>query len=308
MDTTPTRAVEDCLIELFQALGIAQAHIAAGQLVPGDWLGLATGYPERVASLILVSPRPRSELNGLESRLLVVAGDKGLSAQGPAKLLTDLPSAAAHILRDYECLPWADVIAERGADIAPALLHFLDAHPLPPASLPAGEGEVGGITYRIRGSGPPLVLMPLDLAPSQWEPLIPELSERYCTITLGGPLVGAVSLLEGRGRSGYLSVVRTVLDLVHIKPGEVVLEVGGGSGVVLRELARRTAGANRIIDVDINSYLLREATALAQREGLAEQMTFQQGSAEAIPFAIDSVDVALSITVMEEGDAHRMLA
>jgi pimeloyl-ACP methyl ester carboxylesterase len=93
MDTTPTRAVEDCLIELFQALGIAQAHIAAGQLVPGG-LNLATGYPERVASLILVSPRPRSELNGLESRLLVVAGDKGLSAQGPAKLLADLPSAA----------------------------------------------------------------------------------------------------------------------------------------------------------------------------------------------------------------------
>ncbi len=107
----PTRAVEDCLIEMFQSLGIAQAHIAAGQLVPGDWLGLAAGYPERVASLILVSPRPRSELSRLESRLLVVAGDKGLSAQGPAKLLADLPSAAAHILRDYECLPWADVIA-----------------------------------------------------------------------------------------------------------------------------------------------------------------------------------------------------
>src|ERR1700736_3722633 len=82
MGTTPTRAVEDCLIELFQALGIAQAHIAAGQLVPGDWLGLATLYPERVASLILVSPRPRSELNGLKSRLLVVAGDKGMRAPG----------------------------------------------------------------------------------------------------------------------------------------------------------------------------------------------------------------------------------
>src|SRR5438067_12511743 len=308
MDTTPTRAVEDCLIELFQALGIAQAHIAAGQLVPGDWLGLATGYPERVASLILVSPRPRSELNGLESRLLVVAGDKGLSAQGPAKLVADLPNAGAHILRDYECLPWADVIAERGADIAPALLHFLDAHPLPPASLSAGEGEVGGITYRIRGSGPPLLLMPLDLAPSQWEPLIPELSRRYCTITLGGPLVGAVSLLEGRGRSGYLGVVRTILDLAQIKPGEVILEVGGGSGVVLREIARRTAGANQIIDIDINPYLLREAAALARREDLAEHIRFKEGSAEALPLADNSIDVALSFTVMEEGNADRMLA
>src|SRR5205823_12518218 len=128
----------------------------------------------------------------------------------------------------YECLPWSDVIAERGAEIASALLDFLDAHPLPPVSLQQGEGEAAGITYRIRGKGPPLVLMPLDLAPSQWEPVIPQLSARYCTIALGGPLVGAVSLLEGRGRSGYLGVVRTVLDLAQIKPGEVVLEVGGG--------------------------------------------------------------------------------
>jgi hypothetical protein len=104
METESTQAVEHRLIELFQALGIAQAHIAAGQLVVTDWLGLATGYPERIASLILMSPRPRSELGGLESRLLVVAGDKGPSAQGAAKLLADLPSASAHILRDYECL------------------------------------------------------------------------------------------------------------------------------------------------------------------------------------------------------------
>src|SRR5438067_11352869 len=89
METTPTRAVEDCLIEMFQSLGIAQAHIAAGQLVPGDWLGLVVGYTERVASLILVSPRPRPELNVLESRLLVVAGDKGRRAHGAVKLLAE---------------------------------------------------------------------------------------------------------------------------------------------------------------------------------------------------------------------------
>jgi hypothetical protein len=89
---------------------------------------------------------------------------------------------------------------------------------------------VAGITYRVRGSGPPLVLMPLDLTPSQWEPLIEPLSARYCTICLGGPLLGVVAILEARGRSDYLSVVRTVLDRGDIKPGDVVLEVGGGSG------------------------------------------------------------------------------
>src|SRR5262249_60674325 len=36
--------------------------------------------------------------------------------------------------------------------------------------------------------------------------------------------------------------------------------------------------------------------------------TFREGSAEAIPLAADNVDVALAITVLEEGDADRMLA
>ena len=41
------------------------------------------------------------------------------------------------------------------------------------------EGEVEGITYRAEGSGPPLLLFPLDLAPSQWDPLLAELTARF---------------------------------------------------------------------------------------------------------------------------------
>jgi hypothetical protein len=47
------------------------------------------------------------------------------------------------------------------------------------APLREGDGEIAGISYRIRGAGPPLVLLPMFLAPSQWEPLVPRLSERY---------------------------------------------------------------------------------------------------------------------------------
>jgi ubiquinone/menaquinone biosynthesis C-methylase UbiE len=255
-----------------------------------------------------VSPRPLSELSTLQCPLLVLAGDKGPNADASVKALALVPGATSHILRSYECLPWSDIIADRAAEIGPAMLGFLEANVIPPVSLREAEGEISGITYRIRGSGPPLVLMPLDLTPSQWEPLIGQLSARYCTICLGGPLLGAVSLLEGRGRSSYLDLVRTVLNLVEIRAGEVILEVGGGSGVVLREMARRTAGANRIIDIDINPYLLREAAALATREKLAEHISFQEGSAEALPLADNSIDVALSFTVMEEGNADRMLS
>src|SRR5438552_15080203 len=102
------RAIEDCLVDLFQHFGIDRAHIAAGQQVAGDWLGLATRYPERVASLSLVSPRPTPELGTLPCPLFVLAGDKGPTADAAVKTLAQVPSAASHMLRGYECLPWAD--------------------------------------------------------------------------------------------------------------------------------------------------------------------------------------------------------
>ena len=311
MTTAAARGVELNLLDLLRHLGVERAHIAAGgPPVLTDWHGLATFHPERVASLTLPSPPilDTAELGGLASRLLVLAGDQGTSDQGATKLLHDLPGATSHFLRGYDWQPWSDVIADRGPEIGIAMLDFLDRHAVPAVTLSEGEGEAAGITYRIRGVGPPLVLMPLSLAPSQWEPLISTLDTRYCTISLGGPLLGVVGLLEARGRSNYLALVRNVLDLVGIQPGEVVLEVGGGSGVVVREVATLTTGANRIIDVDISPYLLREAASLAKRAGLADYITFQEGHAEAIPLADNSVDVALSFTVMEEGDADRMLA
>jgi ubiquinone/menaquinone biosynthesis C-methylase UbiE len=313
MQTAVPRAVEDCLEDLFKHLGIERAHVAAaGQPTLTDWYGLATRYSDRIATLTVLSP-PIVDTGGLEGvapRLLSIAGDTGPSAQGGTKLKQDLPSAELHVLRGYECFAWSDLMADRGAEIGRALRAFCDRQAVPGINLPEGEGEVAGISYRIRGSGPPLVLLPLALAPSQWEPLLPGLAERYCTISLGGPLLGVVGLLEARGRprSTYLGLVRTLLDLAEIRPDEVILEVGGGSGVVLREIARRTMGANRIIDVDINPYLLREAAALERHHGLADQISFREGSAEAIPLADNSVDIALSLTVMEEGDADKMLA
>ena len=67
--------------------------------------------------------------------------------------------------------------------------------------LPESEGEAAGISYRIRGAGPPLLLMPLELAPSQWAPLLPPLAQHYSIIELGGAYRGTVALLEARGRS-----------------------------------------------------------------------------------------------------------
>jgi len=78
--------------------------------------------------------------------------------------------------------------------------------------------------------------------------------------------------------------------------------------VLDRWLARRTAGANRITGIDINPYLLREAGALARQEGAQDTIEFRDGNAESLPFTDNSFDVVMSVTVIEEADADRMLA
>jgi ubiquinone/menaquinone biosynthesis C-methylase UbiE len=303
------RAVETGLVELLDQLGIARAHFAGRG--SADLKGFASNHPERIASLTLLCPAvlDTRTLKPLAERLLIVTGDHGAGPQRARAGLSELPQVAAVVLHDYAGHTWADIAAERGDSIGEAMEEFLQrVDALPAARLSEREGEIADISFRVRGAGPPLVLLPLDLSPGQWEPLIPALSARYCTITLGGALLGSVASLEERGRSGYITVVRALLDALVIVPVESVLEVGCGSGVIMRELARRTAGANRLIGRDMNPYLLREARALARREALFEHIDFGEGRAEALPLPDGAVDVAFSSTVFEEGDADLMLS
>ncbi len=303
------RSVEACLAELLDHLGIAGAHFAGRG--SADLQGFASQHPQRIASLTLLCPAvlDTATLAPLAARLLVVTGDHGPGARRVRAGLAELPEATTVVLDDYIGHTWADIAAERGDSIGAAMEEFLQRQgALTAAGLPQQEGEIAGISYRVRGAGAPLVLLPLDLSPGQWEPLIPALSARYCTIALGGALLGSVASLEERGRSGYMAVVRGLLDALAIRPGESVLEVGCGSGVIMRELARCTGGANRLIGRDMSPYLLREARALAGRAGLLDHIDFGEGRAEALPLPDGAVDVALSSTVFEEGDADLMLS
>ena len=304
--------VEERIIQLLRRLGIEQAHFAA--CMPRDWGGLVSTHPDSVSSLTLICPMGInvSALRTNTPRLLVFTGDQGRPAEEAQRAVASVPGAALITLRDYFSPPWADMIADRTEEIGSAMMDFLariDQGRMGRAvTLAEGEGEVAGISYSVRGSGPPLVLFPLALAPSQWQPLLAVLSTRYCTITLGGPALGMVAHLEARAQSGYLRVVRHLIDEAHLRPGEALLELGCGSGVLVRWLVRQTAGANRIVGLDVNRYLLREAAVLVRKEGIEGAMELREGDAEALPFVDSHFDVTMSCTVLEEGDADRMLA
>jgi SAM-dependent methyltransferase len=93
----------------------------------------------------------------------------------------------------------------------------------------------------------------------------------------------------------------------QIKPTDRLLEVGCGSGVISRWLAREGVCARPITSLDLSPYLLSEAQALTNRAGLGDAIAFHEDNAEALPFEDDSFDVVLSATVIEECDADKAI-
>ena len=207
--------------------------------MPGDVAGLAAGLPERIGGLVLcvpmrLDPQP---FERVASRLLMISGEAGLGAETARRAHERLPEAQRHVLRGYDATGWSDVVADRTTEVAGAIVGFLggafgqDAHPAPSRvpipALAAGSGTHAGLTYRIEGRGPALILLPFFLAPSQWEPALPELARHFTVIQLGGPHIGGVAVLEDRARAPtYQAMFRTLVDFMAPEGRSRILDVG----------------------------------------------------------------------------------
>jgi SAM-dependent methyltransferase len=77
-----------------------------------------------------------------------------------------------------------------------------------------------------------------------------------------------------------------------------VLDVGCGSGVVTREVAKRVGAGGRAIGLDPSAELLAVADELARAAGLDDRVEFREGSALQIPFPDGFFDAVLCVTVL----------
>ena len=97
--------------------------------------------------------------------------------------------------------------------------------------------------------------------------------------------------------SGDFAVIGTTLQIVgeslaeavDLRAGERVLDVAAGNGNATLAAARRFA---RVTSTDYVAHLLDKGAARARAEGL--EVDFQVADAEALPFADESFDIALS--------------
>jgi len=85
---------------------------------------------------------------------------------------------------------------------------------------------------------------------------------------------------------------RILIQAAEPKPGERVLDVGCGTGIVAREVASRLRATGAITAVDLSANMLAVARAAAAREGLA--IEWREGNAEQLPFHDRAFDLVVS--------------
>jgi arsenite methyltransferase len=98
----------------------------------------------------------------------------------------------------------------------------------------------------------------------------------------------------------FLYPVRdAVLDKARLKPGDTVLDVGAGDGLIAFGALDRVGGSGHVIFSDISADLLDHCRAAAAAEGLLDQCSFVLAAADSLAGIADAaVDVVTTRSVL----------
>jgi len=104
--------------------------------------------------------------------------------------------------------------------------------------------------------------------------------------------------LEERGRTpSQIRLRRRFLGWLPVRAGDRVLEVGCGTGVVARDLARLVGRRGAVTAVDTSATLLARARELS-RGAPGGRIVFRRADGHRLPFADRRFDTVLAITVI----------
>ncbi|HSL00757.1 MAG TPA: methyltransferase domain-containing protein [Rubrobacteraceae bacterium] len=108
-----------------------------------------------------------------------------------------------------------------------------------------------------------------------------------------------VSRLEARGNHWFFqSVLREYLHAMDIDSAATVLDIGCGTGVAARTIARRATFSGRVRGIDISPYLVNAAERLADEEGLGERVEFRSGDTRALDVPDGRFDAVVAHTLV----------
>ncbi len=100
---------------------------------------------------------------------------------------------------------------------------------------------------------------------------------------------------------------RSTYDLLNVKPGEHILEVGCGAGDDARALAQLAGREGRVVGMDLSQTMIADAQKKAV--GLGTSLEFRQGDAHQLPFPDCTFDACRVDRVLQHlEDPQRAIA
>jgi ubiquinone/menaquinone biosynthesis C-methylase UbiE len=108
-----------------------------------------------------------------------------------------------------------------------------------------------------------------------------------------------VTRLEARGKHRrFTAMMREYFEAMGIDSAKTVLDLGCGTGVAARAIARRQGFTGRVTGIDLSPYLTAEAKRLAEGEGVAGAVEFLTGNARTLNLPEASFDSVVAHTLV----------
>jgi ubiquinone/menaquinone biosynthesis C-methylase UbiE len=108
-----------------------------------------------------------------------------------------------------------------------------------------------------------------------------------------------VSRLEVRGNHWFFQkVLQEYLDAMDVDSAGTVLDMGCGTGVAARTIARRGNFSGRVTGIDLSPYLVEAAKRLTHEEGLGGRVALRSGDTRNLDIPNSSFDAVVAHTLV----------
>jgi len=89
------------------------------------------------------------------------------------------------------------------------------------------------------------------------------------------------------------------LEILAVKEGDTVLEIGSGTGQALLALARSAGSSGRVVGIDLSRGMISQAAAKVSRAALSQRAALVCGDALYLPFQANFCDAVIMTFTLE---------